>query len=627
MRQLRILLVIVGLLYGCGLALAAANLTLTATVGYGGYYRPGTLVPLAVKINNVGDELRGEFHVTSRVERALHHYTFPFTVPRDAKQLKFLYITPHNFVNDLTVEFWCRGEKLAETTVANSQELYPTSRLLVVVGGNGSSFSYAGSQQLQLHKSTPTPRPWDFGADQREQIRGQYMGRGATTRNTGVLQIAYADRTQLPDNPEAYGSISTLALMSSVTENTLSAGAQEAIPLWVSTGGHLLIAGGGITSRFQAPFYAKLLHTTSSADLLVNNGGGQASTSRLGNGFVTQLSYDPDTMLTSDWQTTGPFYKKLFTKDADSPASVQLNSAINQAIMVRNLQPPNLTLIVIYLLVYLVTLVPINYFVLKKIDKRELAWITTPAIVLLFTLGAYGIGYATKGHRLVLNQVSIIETTAGQPIAEAVSALLIFSPARTSYNLDAGDKGLLVSEVNRNEDAQYSNFQQTSPITAPLSFVEDDAKLQVRDIGVNMWDFRQFATLHQVNMQGGITANLHKGDPGISPRATGTVTNNTPYRFTHCELYCDDALVAKFSLDPKQTVTVEKMGTQHTPKLSEDEQHMFDNLQPQIPTLFNAANPSTKGLVLLGYTTDSFLPTRLSNHAPTTTLTLFVVHL
>jgi len=626
MRKFQILLTVISLLAGCGIAFADNALTLKATIGFNGYYRPHTLVPIQVDIKNDGDEIHGEFRVTSQTDKTFsHHYVAPYTIPRQTEQHPFLYVTPQAFANDITVEYFKGGERIATCILNSCQELYGTSRLLVVVGGNGSSFNYMGSQQVQLNKPNAIPRPWDLGAPIRQQSLGFNGNPGNPNNSNGFLQVAYIDKAKLPDNPEAYGSISTLTLMSDITENTLPAGAQEAIPLWVASGGHLVVAGGGITSRFQAPFFAKLLPNSATTNSVMRaSNGGQATTRPLGAGKVTALNYDPD-MATAN--NLAAFYKKLFTKDPDNPASIDLHDTINQAVMVRNLQPPNLTLIIIYLLVYLVTLVPLNYFVLKKIDKREMAWITTPIIVLLFTLGAYGIGYATKGHRLVLNQMSVVETSANQTMAEAVSDLLIFSPSRTTYNLDLGENGLLAHELSHDDDSSPMGNTSQQFISSASTTVDTNGKLEMRDIGVNMWDFRQFAMAHEINLQGGFTAHLTANAPGTSPRAAGTITNNTPYRFQHCELYCSGTKVAEFALDSKGSVTVEKMsGTQVPSFNNEDEKHMYETMQAKAANTLCTSQQGNEFL-LLGYTTDTLLQTKLSGHAPTTTLSVFVVHL
>ncbi len=632
MRLVRTLLVILGLCSAWGIALADEALTLNANIGFGGYYRPQTLVPIAVTLTNNGDTIHGEFRVTTQSERVFSgHYTMPVTIPHGANQLQFLYITPQIFARDLAVEFWSHGTKLTSVALSNCQEIADSGRLLVVSGGNGASFNYLGTQQIHPDKPTPTPRPWDVASQTRGNPYQANMGQ-ANAKNTGILSVAYVDRAHLPDNPEAYGSVSVLALMSDTTENNLPESVQEALPQWVATGGHLLIAGGGIAARLQSPFFTRLLplqHGKPLADAqlsFIRHNGGQAVSAHLGAGRVTALSYDPD-METADLDVA-KFYVTLFKPEPSMPASVLLHQNIDTAIMVRNLQPPNLMLIIVYLLVYLVMLVPVNYFVLKKIDKREMAWITTPIIVLLFTLGAYGIGYVTKGHRLVLNQISVLETSGAQHAAEAVSEMLIFSPSRTSYDLDLGENGLFAGEINRDENNNNNNYyngpNQPPPPSSDFNFVDTAGKLEMRDISVNMWDFRQLSMVHSVNLQGGFATAL----TSAAGAATGTITNNTPFHFAHCELLLNGGVIAEFALDPQQTVTVDKVLSAHQlPTLNEDQKHMYEALQPSVASALSAKPELQKGMVLFGYTTDPLCQARLSGHAPTANLSLFVVHL
>lgn len=619
MRLIHTLLLVMGLCCAGGSVMAAETLALNATIGFGGYYRPHTLVPIAVTLTNDGETVRGELRVTSTTERVFAgHYTVPLTIPHGANQRQFLYVTPRMFAKDLAVECWSHGAKVASASLSNCQEIYDTGRLLVVAGGNGASFNYLGTQQIHPDHATPAPRPWDVDSPQRGNA---YQPNNAFT---GTMSVAYVDRALLPDNPEAYGSVAVLALMSDTTENNLPAGVQEALPQWVATGGHLLLAGGGVAARLQAPFFTALLPSQHDgqplADATAQHSphGGVAITGHYGAGYVTALNYDPD--MESGGAADAKFYATLCTQEPGTPASVALHQNINSAIMVRNLQPPNLLLIIIYLLVYLVTLVPVNYFVLKKIDKREMAWLTTPVIVLVFTLGLYGIGYATKGHRLVLNQISVVEMDGAQHAAEAVSELLIFSPARASYDLDLGENGLFAGEIAREDDNGSRNFNAatTSP-DADFHFVDTAGKLEMHDIDVNMWDFRQLSMVHSVNLHGGFSSTL-RATPGIA----GAITNNTPFHFAHCDLYRDGAECAEFPLDPGQTVTVENVLHAHlAPTLTVDQQHMYEALHAQAT---NVLDTKAKGFVLIGYTTDLLSQARLNSQAPTTNLSLFVVH-
>ncbi|MHB9134711.1 MAG: hypothetical protein ACYDBB_26870 [Armatimonadota bacterium] len=633
MRQVWILAVMMGLLCLAGMVYAAPTLTLTTTVGYNGYYRPRTLVPVIVDVQNDGGDISGEFHVSaSRKEALADRYVSLVTIPKGAKQRHFLYIIPQVFSQEITVEFWSKGKQEVTSTFTRCQELYDQNRLLVIVGGSGSSLSYLNSLSITASEYI-MPRAWDFGGWFIWQQRGgggpRHYGRSgpAGTRGaTGVMHLAYVPGDMLPDNPEAYGSITMLALMSNITENTLADAAQKAIPLWVANGGHLLIAGGGVAARLQAPFFTSLIPTKGET-LTVD--GGKVIAAPYAAGRVTALKFDPDAVVADDWHNAATFYSKLMARDPRTPLTFALNDALNRSTLVRNLRPPDLKLIIIFLLIYLVMLVPVNYFVLKRMDKRELAWLTTPAIVLVFTVGAYGIGYMTKGHRLVLNMVSVMEMTGKMKSAEATSELLIFSPSRTNYRMSLGDDGLLVREKQSDQEmyAYGGGYRQPGDQrVAPLNIATTGNRIELDNVRVSMWDFRQFVLAHRVNMGNGFTTTLQAGQPATAPRATGSITNNTPYRFELCELYADGSQVATFAMNPGQTVIVNQASAA-TPKFNEDEQYMWESVKDSVRAQFSGNGALAKGMVLVGYTRNLDTGLRVNRTTPTAKLGVVVVHL
>ncbi len=564
--------------------------------------------------------------------------------------MRFLYVLPTAFSHEIKVEFWSKGLLAGADTAKNCKELYTTDRLVAVLGGTGSSLGYLNGQSITVPEYV-IPRPWEFSATWRVQqylnnpnagippssyprgYRGGAIAPSGSALN-GNIRLVNLDADHLPDNPEGYGSLSMLAMMSDITENTLKKqDVQDAINLWVHNGGHLLMAGGGVSARLQAPFFTRLLpgDGVSQAEQRKNTDGGTATIIPRGTGWVTQLDYDPDRKTSTDWRKAAGFLGKIIALTPNVPFSLLFDRQIvNNIIMPRNLRPPDLRLIVAFLLVYLVLLVPVNYFVLRKIDRRELAWITTPVIVLLFTVGAYGIGKWTKGSRLILNTVSFVETSGAQTAAEATSNLLIFSPSRTSYQLALGDTGLMVADAafQGSDVDQYRRQQSRQSESLALNIA--GSTITADNINVNMWDFRQLVMSHRVDLGQGFTANLRKGKPASTPRATGTVTNHTPYGFALCELYVDGALVNKFSLNAGQTVTVEaSTGTPAVKALGLDEQHMLEVLDGNMGAQFAQRASLKKGFLLVAYTADprARIPVQVSRHAPTSAIMVMAVHL
>jgi hypothetical protein len=105
-----------------------------------------------------------------------------------------------------------------------------------------------------------------------------------------------------------------------------------------------------------------------------------------------------------------------------------LSSAVAQ---IPQMDIPSFTVVGLFLLLYVVCLVPINYWVLKSLDRRELSWITTPAIVLVFSVSAYAVGRSVKGGRLLVNHIAVAQTRADARTAALDSYYGIFSPSKT----------------------------------------------------------------------------------------------------------------------------------------------------------------------------------------------------
>ncbi|MGH2768623.1 MAG: hypothetical protein ACRDIF_06685 [Actinomycetota bacterium] len=79
---------------------------------------------------------------------------------------------------------------------------------------------------------------------------------------------------------------------------------------------------------------------------------------------------------------------------------------------------------IFFLLAYLVAVGPANYLLLRRMRRREMAWVTIPALSLAFTFLAYGLARGTRGG-LALQQASVVFSTeegqAGRRLATVSS--------------------------------------------------------------------------------------------------------------------------------------------------------------------------------------------------------------
>src|SRR5262249_52276696 len=148
---------------------------------------------------------------------------------------------------------------------------------------------------------------------------------------------------------------------------------------------------------------------------------------------------------------------------------------------VQSTEAPSFTFIGIFLLLYIIFLVPVNYFLLRKKDKKELAWVTAPLIIFVFSTGAYGIGYSVKGGQLFLRFASVVEGTANREGWNSYTIARIFSPRQTRYALAVADPAATATEVT--SQGNYYGQRSGQEIA-----VERDKKTTVKDALVNMWD-------------------------------------------------------------------------------------------------------------------------------------------
>ena len=104
--------------------------------------------------------------------------------------------------------------------------------------------------------------------------------------------------------------------------------------------------------------------------------------------------------------------------------------------------------LVLLLFGYIALIGPINYLVLKRLDKREWAWVTMPALIGVFAVGAYAYGSALRGSDVIVNEVAIVRGAPDATEGAAQVYLGVFSPTRGTYQVALPGGALLSAPVN-----------------------------------------------------------------------------------------------------------------------------------------------------------------------------------
>jgi hypothetical protein len=276
--------------------------------------------------------------------------------------------------------------------------------------------------------------------------------------------------------------------------DTLTAGQKAALVDYVMQGGALLLGTGGSWHKTLAglpkaivPMQVTGSAVLASAGALAGATGVEIATGSLGADSSAWLSEGSRPLLVEAQLGKGTVTMATFDWVQDSIASSSANVSLLRQVLVRstfgnlanpiasgplaakmgmgnsiaarggqmsqalgNLPPLNLPawwLIGALVLVYVLLAGPVNYFVLRAIGRRALAWITVPAIALVASGGAYGASLITKGTSVLANEVSVVHVQQGWERAYQEEYTGILAPTRGDYEVGIGGGHMLISPI------------------------------------------------------------------------------------------------------------------------------------------------------------------------------------
>jgi hypothetical protein len=251
--------------------------------------------------------------------------------------------------------------------------------------------------------------------------------------------------------------------------------------------------------RVPGPFVMAVGDQITGQTLAEKNGQPIIQELALGEGSVTFIALDLGSAPFDAWTGTVTFWEKLISTGAQYPSwrppdvsSQQLVAGpIGNALSnLPSLDLPSAKNVAILLGVYIILVGPVNYFVLRGRKKLHWAWITIPAITLIFTGLSFGIAYARRGTDLIINKIAVIQVQPEGP-AQVQSYMGLFSPANQNYEIQVSGNNLL-SSMSGYHSPWMSSMPpaQTSNL---ITFVQSDPSL-VRGLNVNQWSMQNFMT-------------------------------------------------------------------------------------------------------------------------------------
>jgi hypothetical protein len=445
-----------------GSAAAADSITIQARALVGGRFEAGGWAALLVGLANDGPPVTGYLAAESE-DGTVRRFV---ELPAGSRKEVTLYLRPAAFARAIVVHFESSDgpESAAEAEV---RVLERTTGHVAVVGDGGG------------------------------HLRPQLIARA-----TGLPDPIPMTAADLPDRPEPLRGIETIVW--AADSSGLREAQRRSLERWIAAGGQLVVLGGPDWQARAAGFadllpveglaavddasLAPLADWVGSApptgvatltasvgtlrdggvELVSSDDGALFAAISRGAGRVGWLGFDLATEPFRAWPGAAALWTRVVPDDRLAvqmggtwPLEEEVANLMTQALgNLPALEVPPAELLLAVIIGYILLIGPVSYVVLRRFDRRELAWVTAPILVVVFSAGSYGIGVSMKGSDIIVNGIAIVRSTTGGTAASVTSYAGIFSPARSTYDLTV------------HGDALFSSLRNTFDpgLAAPVSY-------------------------------------------------------------------------------------------------------------------------------------------------------------
>ncbi|MCX8107353.1 MAG: hypothetical protein N3G20_00965, partial [Verrucomicrobiae bacterium] len=198
-------------------------------------------------------------------------------------------------------------------------------------------------------------------------------------------------------------------------------------------------------------------------------------TKQCGRGELMTLLFSPEREPFKSWKCRDWFWAKLLRIKSDyfQPArtvpygGVGIDGVFGAMIETRQTRKLAVEWLLVLLVVYLVVIGPMDYYVLKRINRQMLTWLTFPAYVVFFSLLIYWIGYKLRAGESEWNELHLTDVLPidGGAILRGRTYGSLYSSSNARYKLGAD----LPSAALRGEyRGAVGGGQETAHIDAEL---------------------------------------------------------------------------------------------------------------------------------------------------------------
>ncbi|MCC7493342.1 MAG: hypothetical protein IT204_13390 [Fimbriimonadaceae bacterium] len=435
------------------LAAAGAPPDIRVRAGFAGQHFDGRALPVAVEIQALDTAVAGNLQIPVGDDPELRPdalYTTPVEVPAGGLKTWRLVVTHEISGADLLVEVVDRNRSRYRKTVT-LRGWSGDTRLVVTVNNSGGGLRFLKRDEPPTSQPAPGVKPPPPG-----------------------VAVANLTAAELPSSAAGLEAV-TLLVLNDESFTAVDDSVRAAVEAYVRGGGHLVLVGGPAAAGLWQDSLIRRLSPVAVSGLRAFSGdeAGQLArsvgqwrrpagsyagaagrlvrgevlcgtaaapllaTCQVDRGRVIFLALPYDQAPLRDWPGLEQLWRQWL---APIPVTVLSRAECwrpfyGLAARFSGVELPAVSTVAAFLVAYLVVLVPLQFGLLARYRRRELAWVCTPLIVLVFSVGAYLLGGALRGQRLHTQASGLLLAHRNSRTAQLLGLQAIYSPDRRRYDL------------------------------------------------------------------------------------------------------------------------------------------------------------------------------------------------
>lgn len=539
---------------------ASTDIKVSIDEGFGGKVKRGEGFPLRIKMENTGEAFSGDLLIS--------------------------YHPSYNTSGAVTVKVELPAGTAKEYLVSipgmteDHPSMYQNIPLLTLYEGDwkdGKKVSFKGENTLKpkfIDTATEVIGVLSENYDRVKELR--------TLPSKSMIEL---NKEDLPDEATGLETLDYL-LIDEFKISQLSDKQQQAIRNWVYNGGALIAGGGPDASGAYGELYSllpmkseneaagtiKFLQSAKSeepdfkelnfftgpieagAEVIAESGDLPAAVKKeYGSGTILQTAFSLGDEPLSSWQGYDTWFADFINQATgagigSSPYSQDyLDQLYWEFAEVNEFFPASnfsIGQLIGLFAGYIILIVPVLYFVLRKLDKREHSWWIIPSIAILMGTAVFGMGAKDRISQPQLNQMGIYKVNNNLLTGYQASTLLSNKSGEYTLSMPKGEFNAVV----------YSNNSNTSDPLRGGIMAEKVKNNEIIFPEVEYWSSKTIYGKAQTDINGKFKADLTLKEK----RLTGTIKNESEYDFEELYIWSGNEAIKLGPIKKDEAIKVDK---------------------------------------------------------------------